>query len=144
MTGDDAERLAERARLALGLPRNVPARGWMVWRPASEYTSHYLVEFGEPHAVIAVAAVDAETGALQSSARLPGSGPHVVVSDRDALALARRPDGRARLVWSPSRQSASPLYPIWEVHPADEMGEAVYVDMSGHVWPRLEPGGPGG
>lgn len=144
MTGEDADRFAEGARLALGLPSDVPARGWIVWRPSSQVASHYLIEFGEPQAVIAVAAVDAETGELQSSARLPGSGQHMVVSDRDALALARLPDGRARLVWSPSRQTASPLYPIWEVLPAEEMGDAVYVDMSGRVWPRLEPGGPGG
>lgn len=58
--------------------------------------------------------------------------------------LNGRLGGQARLVWAPSRQSASMLYPLWEVRDADEEEPPVFVDLAGRVWPAIEPGGPGG
>jgi hypothetical protein len=137
-------RMADRARATLGLEEGVPARHWDVWRPVGSVVSHLLVEFGDPSAAIAVAAVDSTNGDVLSSARLPGQAPHIGVDEATALIAAGRPGGRARLVWSPSRQSASPLYPLWEVRSASNSGEPVYVDLAARVWPALEPGGPGG
>jgi hypothetical protein len=104
--------------------------------------SYYLVLFGPNDATTAVAAVDAESGELLAWARLPGSGPHLVVSGTAAAARAGMSErSTVRLVWQPSRQSRSPLYPLWEVRTD---GEGVYVDHAGRTWPRLERGGPGG
>jgi len=136
--------LVERARATLDLAPDTPARAWRVF-PLSEATREYaLVEFGERSAVVAVVAVDAQTGELLSSARLPGTGPHLAVGEASATGAAGRSGTRVRLVWRPSRQSASPLYPLWEVSGSDPAEPPVYVDHAGRVWPAIEPGGPGG
>ena len=136
--------LIERARAALELSESTVARGWPV-HPASESEPAYaLVEFGEPSTVVAVAAVDPRTGEVLTSARLPGTGPHLQLGEAEAVAAVGRPTGRARLVWQPSRQSRSMLYPLWEVRGVDETDMPVYVDQAGQIWSALEPGGPGG
>lgn len=144
MTDEGLSRLIERARTALDIPEGTPARGWAV-HPASEEVRDYaLVELGEPSAVVAVAAVDSRTGDLLTWARLPGTGPHLRLGEVAALDAASRPGGRARLVWRPSRQSQSMLYPLWEVRGPHEEEAPVYVDHAGTVWPAIEPAGPGG
>ena len=144
MTHEGLEALVERAREALELPRDTPAHSWLVHAPTEGKSAYALIVFGEPSAAVAVTAVDPMTGELLSSARLPGTGPHLAMDEGRALAVARRPDGRARLVWQASRQTASPLYPLWEVSGADPGEPALYVDQAGRVSPAIEPGGPGG
>jgi hypothetical protein len=144
LTDEGLNRLIEQARTALDIPESTPARAWAV-HPASEAVRDYaLVELGEPWAVVAVAAVDQATGQVLTSARLPGTGPHLRLGEVAALDAAGRSGGRARLVWRPSRQSQSMLYPLWEVRGADEEEAPVYVDHAGSIWPAIEPGGPGG
>lgn len=132
------------ARSGLTMPIETPARAWWVYPPAGGEAAYALVELGANDRVEGVAAVDRRTGSLLSSARLPGRVGHVTVDADRALALSGYPHGRARLVWAPSRQSGSPLYPLWEVRPAATTREAVYVDLAGRTWQRLEPAGPGG
>ncbi len=128
------------ARTGLALPADTPARAWWVYPPASTEAAYALVELGAADRVVGIAAVERRTRALMSSARLPGQGTHVAVDEAAALELAGDPAGRARLVWAPSRQSASPLYPLWEVR-----GDNVlFVDLAGRTWPRLDVAGPGG
>ncbi len=134
--------LLEAARTQLGLEEKIPGRAWWVHRPGHDLPSYAFVEFGLPSAVVAVAAVDPTTGQPTTSARLPGVAPHLSMNADEAVIAAGRRNGAARLVWAPSRQSASPLYPLWEV--SGEDGSVVYVDLGGRVWPSVEPGGPGG
>ena len=138
MASDEA---IERLRTAIHADPSVPGRAWRVFEPEGERELYLLVELGLPDAVVAVGTVDTNTGALSSHAELGGAGPHLSLTADDARrAAGLRPDADARLVWRPSRQSASPLYPLWQV--TDGVSTA-YVDMTGAVTPRLDPGGPG-
>jgi hypothetical protein len=137
----DAEAAIDRLRVAVGAGGADPGRAWPVYDPDGEQPLYFLVELGPPAAVIAVGAVDARTGEVMSHARLPGSRSHLAVDAEDAKRIAGMPAGaHARLVWRPSRQSASPLYPLWQVRHGTKAG---YVDLGGRVTPQLDPGGPG-
>jgi len=137
-----AEEVRERARAALEVEPTVPASAVRVHRLDVPGRSYYLVLFGRPDATTAVAAADADTGELLTWGRLSGTGPQLSLSAADAVRRAGGArGGAARLVWRPSRQSRSPLYPLWEV---EAKRTHVYVDQAGTVWPRLDPGGPGG
>lgn len=144
MTDTELAALVAAARNGLALPADTAARAWWVYPPAGEEASYALVELGGTDGAVGVAAVERRTGALLSSARLPGQERHVALDEARALELAGHPAGRARLVWAPSRQSASPLYPLWEVRGTSTAPGAVYVDLGGRTWQRLDPGGPGG
>jgi hypothetical protein len=137
----DAEAAIDRLRRAVGAGGADPGRAWPVYDPDGEQPLYFLVELGPPAAVIAVGAVDVRTGEVMSHARLPGSRAHVAIDAAAATRMAGMPAAaRARLVWRPSRQSASPLYPLWQVRHGTR---TVYVDLGGRVTPRLDPGGPG-
>jgi hypothetical protein len=138
LTGNEA---VEQARTTLGLDASVTAVAWPVERLDEPGSSYYLVLFGRPDATRAVAAVDATNGDVISSARLPGRVPHLPVSEKEAAERAGLTEAVARLVWQPSRQSRSLLYPLWEVR---QESRIAYVDQQGGTWPRLEPGGAGG
>lgn len=139
LTAEDAQELA---RTALGLEPSILSEALRVDRLDAPGEAYYLVLFGRPEATTAVAAVDAASGQLLGSAQLSGRGPHLVVSRLEAAARASVSERfAARLVWQPSRQSRSPLYPLWEVRA--DAGSA-YVDQAGRTWSRLERGGPGG
>lgn len=102
---------------------------------------YFLVVFGEPKAPHAIAAVDALTGDVASSARFEQQAKAWLSDARTATALARLPaTAVARLVWSPSRASLSPLYPLWEIAHGTQR---VYVDRDGRRWDSLTPAGPG-
>jgi hypothetical protein len=136
------ETAVARARGALGLPASVTGRAWRTRRLDRPGDAYYLVVFGPEDAAVAVAAVDARSGEVQSSARLPGAAPLPVVDAARALELAGVGDGaQAELVWRPCRASRSPLYPLWEVRSG---ADPVYVDQQGKLWPQLDPAGPGG
>jgi hypothetical protein len=139
LTSDEA---LARARAALELEPSLHGDAWPVQR-VDQTGGYFLVVFGRPEAAVAVAAVDSETGELLSSARLAGIGPHFAVTAQEAVRRAGMSpeESAARLVWRPSRQSRSPLYPLWEVR---EAGHTIYVDQQGATWPRLDAGGPGG
>lgn len=142
MSGVPIEAAIERAREALSLGSGVPVRAECVARLDLPSTSYYLVWFGAEDATIGVAAVDAVGGEVLSHARLPGSGPHLVVTSEEASGRAGAKGTKiARLVWRPCRASFSMLSPFWEVSTARGL---VYVDQQGHVWTNLQPAGPGG
>ena len=86
--------------------------------------------------------MDAVGGEVLSHASLPGSGPHLAVTALEARQQAGVTGiGTARLVWCPCRASFSILFPLWEVPTARGL---VYIDQQGHLWTKLEAGGPGG
>ena len=101
--------------------------------------SYFLVTLAEAGGAGLVAAVDAVTGEVISSARLERVERHRLPGKAEAIARAAYPDdAAARRVWAPSRATRSPFYPLWEL--TAESGR-VYVDMSGKVWPApLENG----
>jgi hypothetical protein len=126
----------------IGLLVATPARVWRVRRLDRELAAYYLVVFGPDAAAIAVAAVDAGDGRIQTWARLPGQRPHVEIDALRATEIAGLgPSSQAELVWRPCRASQSPLYPLWEVR---AVMETVYVDQQGVIWRLLDPAGPGG
>lgn len=132
----------ERAREALSLDRGVPARAEHVARLDRTGADYFLVWFGADNATIAVAAVAAVGGEVLSHARLPGSGPHLVISAERASALAGGSGtGIPRLAWRPCRASFSMLSPFWEVSTSQGL---VYIDQHGHLWTELPTGGRGG
>lgn len=141
MNEPPADEAVAAARVRLDIAPDVAVRVWPVWPPEGPGPAYRLIEFGDPGAVVGIAAVDALGGQVMSSAHLPGTGPHLSLTKAEAVERAGLSDAAARLVWSPSRQSRSPLYPIWEVRAGREL---VFVDLQGNVWPALEPGGPGG
>jgi hypothetical protein len=137
-----SENAIDSARAATGVDASVPARAWRVRRLDQPKDSYYLVVFGESRAAIALAAVGATRGEIQTWARLPGHGPHPTLEPNIAAERAGLAEGaRAELVWEPCRASRSQLYPLWEISTA---AKTVYVDQQGSVWPELVTSGPGG
>jgi hypothetical protein len=100
---------------------------------------YFLVTLAETTGAGLIAAVDAVTGEVTSSARLERIERHRLPGKAEAIARAAYPDDAvARRVWAPSRASRSPFYPLWELTAGSER---VYVDMSGKLWPApLENG----
>ncbi len=142
MSGLTPEEAVERARQALNLEPLLEGRAWPVYPINGNDPSYFLVVLGPQSAAIAVAAIDADTAELQTSVRLNDTGPHLLISAEDAARRTElRSPSRPRLVWTPTRQSRSPLYPLWEVR---QEAEIAYVDQQGTVWRYLEAGGPGG
>jgi hypothetical protein len=136
------EEAVTRARQKIGLPDSVQDRAWLTRRLDREGESYYLVLFGENHATVGVACVNAGSGEVETYARLPGTEPHLNIGSDRAIELAGGDDkARAEMVWKPSRASRSPLYPLWEI---DKGEEKVFVDQGGNIWHNLEPAGPGG
>jgi hypothetical protein len=131
-----------RARAALGRAAQEAARAWRTRRLDRPDEDYYLVNFGPDAATTAVATVDAASGEIRSTARLPGAGPHLTVEATQAVELAGLDASAAtELVWRPCRASRSPLYPLWEVRTSTQ---TVYVDQQRRVWPALDLTGPGG
>ena len=132
----------ERARAELDLKPPVEGKAWPVHPASGEGVSYFLVLLGDPGAPIAAVAVDSTSGDVISSARLSGSLPHLSIAADEAVRRTGMPEGSAtRLVWEPSRQTRSPLYPVWEVRNGSERA---YVDQRGLTWRRLGPSRPGG
>jgi hypothetical protein len=94
---------------------------------------YFLVILAETGGAGLVAAVDAVTGEVISSARLERVERHRLPGKAEAIARAAyADDAAARRVWAPSRATRSPFYPLWELTAGSGR---VYVDMSGKVWP---------
>jgi hypothetical protein len=100
---------------------------------------YFLMTLAETGGAGLIAAIDAVTGEVISSARLERVERHRLPGKAEAIARAAYPgDAAARRVWAPSRASRSPFYPLWELTAGSER---VYVDISGKVWPApLESG----
>ncbi|TMQ02184.1 MAG: hypothetical protein E6J91_53315 [Deltaproteobacteria bacterium] len=104
-----------------------------------------FVVFGPADRAIGVALVDASTGALEASAKLPGTGRALPVDAGAARAIAGADQAAdVRLAWRPSRASMSPMLPLWEVRAGD--ADPVYIDQHGRTWTAAQlttPGAPG-
>ena len=137
-----AEEAVRAARRELALDGGAAGSALRVRRLDREGAAYYLVLFGEDDATVAVAALDAAGGGLETSARLPGRAAHLAVGRERARELAGLGESsRAELVWTPCRATRSQLYPLWEV---SDGGARVFVDQRGGVWRSLDAGGPGG
>jgi hypothetical protein len=123
------------ALAAAALGSTDPAVALRVERPDQSDRDYYLVLFGSETATTAVAAVEAGSGVVMSSARLDGKSPHLTVSRQRAQEIAAVGNGaEAKLVWQPSVASRSSLYPLWKVSgPAG----TVYVDQQERSWTDL-------
>ena len=141
MTEISADDGIMRARSQLGLGPRTPARAWRVRRIDGPDKVYYLILFGDAEATVAVAAVDAMSGEMMTSAVLQGTGPHLTVDADQALQKSGLTGARTELVWKPCRASLSPLYPFWQVSSGTE---TVYIDQQGAVWTTLDLAGPGG
>lgn len=130
------------ARSRLGLADDVQAEVFAVHRLDRPGSDSLLVIFGPADRALGVALIDATTGALESSAKLTGTGRALPLDARAARAAARAGDqATAQLAWRPSRASMSPLFPFWEVSTSD--GALVYVDQHGRTWTATELATPG-
>jgi hypothetical protein len=117
--GDKAAQTRAVAAAALGLPASEPAQIWLIDRIRPDVPGYFLVVFGAPRAAIGLAAVDRATGAVFAKARLPGRGPHHLLSAEDAMRIAGMgPGAQATLMWDPVPASTSPFYPLWRVRTA--------------------------
>lgn len=135
MTDLSANEAVARVRAAVGVANSITGRAWPVRRLDRSDETYYLVVLGDESASVAVGTVNAATGDVGSSARLPGHGPHLEVDAQRAKALAGAAEtASAELIWRPSAVSKSPLYPIWEV---TLPSGTVYVDQAGSV--RQDP-----
>jgi hypothetical protein len=123
------------ARAAAALGTTDPATALRVERPDQIGRDYYLVTFGPEAATTAVAAVEAGSGVVMSSAKLAGQRPHLTVTRQRALEIAAAGSGaEAKLVWQPGAASRSALYPIWKV---SGPGGTVYVDQQERSWTDL-------
>jgi hypothetical protein len=114
---------------------------FQVHRLAAGAHGYTVVVLDSPEGSVGVAAFD-DRGAPTTSARLPGREKHMPFTESEVRRLAGLgEDAKVRLVWEPSAQSRSPLYPVWEVRGP---GRTMYVDQHGRIWERMEPAGPGG
>jgi len=131
------------ARRALGLDASLPARTWSVARMRPGGRGYLLVVFGPPEHALAIAAVDPESAEVLESAKLPGSQPHAVMTDTEAIRRAGfGPDTEALLVWDPSPATRSRFYPLWQLQSAQRR---VWVDsIRGEVWHTLDAPRGGG
>jgi hypothetical protein len=130
------------ARRALGVDASSPARAWRVERLSAGAGGYLLVVFGAPHVTV-VAALDAESGEVLESARLPVGGAHALIDAEEAIRRADVGAGAAaRLVWEPSGATRSRFYPLWEIRRG---GHVVWVDgVRGVVFTSLESSSGGG
>ncbi len=135
--GDKAVQTRAVAAAALGLSASEPAQIWLVNRIKPGLPGYFLVVFGAPGAALGLAAVDRATGAVFAKARLPGRGPHHLLSAEDARRIAGiGADAEATLMWDPVPASASPFYPLWRLRDADR---TVWVEsVTGTVSHTLE------
>jgi hypothetical protein len=136
MSEISVERARELAVRELGLAPDVPLQYWRVRRIDRPEASYFLLAFGEPDGVIALATVGILSGMMQSSAKLAGRGPHLTVDAAGAIQRAgAAASSKAELVWRPCDLSRSPFYPFWEVQSKEGR---VYVDQSGRVCAHIE------
>jgi hypothetical protein len=131
------------AAAALGLSASEPAAAWLVNRIRPGVPGYFLVVFGAPQAAVGLAAVDLATGEVFAKAKLPGRGPHHLLSSVDAIRIAGMgPGTEAVLTWDPGPASSSPFYPLWRLHDGDR---TVWVEsVTGAVSHTLEAKTGGG
>jgi hypothetical protein len=108
--------------------------------------NYYLVPWEDSRGVLIVVQVDASTGQMLSAAALPTPLSRLVMTPDEArriveARLEERPLADPRLVWQPSRESASPLQPLY--HFPVEDGDA-FVGIDGSLYRKLTPFGKGG
>jgi hypothetical protein len=131
------------ARAALGLDAREPVRTWRVARMHPGERDFLLVIFGEAERATAIAAVDAISGQVLESARLPGTQPHSLLTAEEAIRRAGLgAETQAQLVWDPSPATRSRFYPLWQLQTAEG---PVWVDsVRGTVWQTLAASKQGG
>lgn len=135
--GAARKRAVANAGAALGLAANEPTQIWSVTRMKPGAAGYFLVVFGAPQAAVGLAAVDRVSGAVLAKARLPGRGPHHLISAEEAIRHAGLDAGtQAVLAWDPVPASRSPFYPLWQLQGPDQ---TVWVDgVSGTIWKSLD------
>jgi hypothetical protein len=120
----DLDTAAALARAAVGAAADVPAEALPV-RRLDRDTSYVLVRLGRPGEPGWIAAVDPDTADVMTWAS-NDSGASTAPSGHPTSVDA----GDGELVWRPSAQSRSPLYPLRRVVTSD--GE-VFIDLAGNV-----------
>lgn len=106
---------------------------------------YYIVPFAFENNITLVAEIDAEDASLHSLTQIPRGGSYPLLTSREALNLAHSyfPEynlGNPRLIWTPCRETASTLYPFYQIA---HSGGSLYISMSGHVYSDLSPFGLG-
>jgi hypothetical protein len=136
-------RSVAKAREALGLAEDHPARIFSVARIKPGARGFLLIVFGTPRAAVGIATVDPASGEVLEKAIMPGSQPHLLISAVDAIQRAGLDTrSEATLVWEPVGASHSPFYPLWQL---DGQGRTVWVDsVRGTVWNNLYAARGGG
>ena len=130
MTADEA---IAAARAALREPPAVQATALPVTRLDVAGQCYWLVILGDDDAVVGVAAIAEDTGAVMAAARVGGR-RHLDVNAARAIELARMGQASAHLVWRPCQASLSPLYPFWRVTGARRTR---FVDQREKCWDWL-------
>jgi hypothetical protein len=102
---------------------------------------YFLVHFGEPGGAGAAIMVDAVDGSVMARAAVERvEQPWLIKKERAVEIAGCAQPGEARLVWTPSRATRSPFYPLWEISTASGR---VWVDQSERMWRELTPPGQG-
>ena len=137
------EEAFRKAREALGFGQSTAGCSWRVHRLDRQAEAYYLVQLGVGESASAVAVVDAGSGQVDVSARLPNSEQHLSVDAQAAVTLAgSAASSQAELVWMPSVASRSPLYPFWRITTPE--GVVKYVDQGRRVLDNLQTDQLGG
>lgn len=107
---------------------------------------YYLVPWQDYRGIVIIVQVDAWNGKMSSLAVLPVPSKRLMMTPQEArrsveTKLAEAVLGEPRLVWQPSRESASPLQPLYHVRTAS--GD-VFVSSEDSIYRSLTPFGRGG
>ncbi len=102
-------------------------------------TYYYLVPWEDKTGILLVVQVDAGSGAMSSAAVMPTPLPRLVMTPEEARQVLSAWLGQPiiaepQLVWRPSRESASPLQPLY--HFQVDNGDA-FVGVDGSVYRSL-------
>ncbi len=143
MADGATDKAIESARAELGLESTSSAQAYVVANLAQPGGDYFLVVFHKNGKDIAIATVGRASYDVMSHAQLTNVTAHLVVSAKDARALAgSSPDADVHLVWRPGVATKSMFYPVWKVTTSTG---PLYVNQEGNLYetimPLLSPGG---
>ena len=124
-----------------------PGEPLLVTRIDQPHGDYYLVPWEDERGIVLVVQVNAWTGAAAAVVPFPTPQRRLVMSPDEARSaasarLATAVIAEPRLVWQPSRESASALMPLYQVITAN--GDNAFVAADGSVFRSLTPFGRGG
>lgn len=118
----------------------------LVRRPDAADLDYFLVPWQSADGIHLIVQVSAKTGSMLGAAQLDRPVLQMVMSDSEALRIAKLESGRPItdkpiLMWRPCRESSSPYQPFYRIRTQD--GDR-FIGSDGSIHPALTPFEKGG